>query len=162
MTNLQIKTLSLLYHPKEDRMILLINKDANDKVSFWITRRFYLTFLFQFDIYLENFGLKEKVEPPSYMQAKKQNATGTSTHESKHAAQTKDEVTKEKNSIADFIEPTTLLENISLTLSEDKETINLIFKAGTRISQALMNKSDLLSFYTLAKKSFPRREWGIV
>jgi len=96
------------------------------------------------------------------MQAKKQNPTGTTNHEAKQASQTKGEVTKEKNSMTDFIEPTTMLENISLTLSEDKETIKLIFKTGTHISQALMNKSDLLSFYTLVKKSFPRGEWGIV
>ena len=49
MLKIQIKTLSLRYDAHEDRMQLTLNKDHQDTVEFWVTRRFYLSVLFELE-----------------------------------------------------------------------------------------------------------------
>ncbi len=155
MLKVQAKTLSLLYNAKEDRMILLVNKDDVDRTTYWITRRFYFSLLFEFDTYLDNLGIVDKT-PVSYaLSSSKKVSVSKNTD-------TKNTISNKKNQTKDLLEPHALLENVNFGLTRDKQRFRLLFKAEKALSETVMTQNDFLGFYDLMKKSFPKGEWGII
>lgn len=156
MQKVHVKTLSFLYHAKEDRMILLINKDDVSRMTYWITRRFYFSMLFELDTYLDKLGIENKT-PVSQISIKK-NKVSTSQNND-----TKSTISNNSNDIvSSFDEPHCLLENVNLSSTLDKERFSLIFKAEDSLSESMMTQNDFINFYDLMKKSIPKNEWGIV
>lgn len=155
MLKVHARTLSLIYHAKEDRMILLVNKDNVDRMNYWITRRFYFSLLFEFDTYLDNLGIEDKTS------SKKTTISPNQTDVSKNS-HSKSSVPDKKDQSEDFIEQKILLESVNFGFDNEKKSFKLLFKTEATLTETIMNKNDFLSFFELLKKSFPKGEWGII
>jgi len=160
MVKVQTKTLSLLYHAKEDRMILLINKDDVDRMTYWITRRFYFSMLFELDTYLENVGIDNKSAPVEGMMSKTKTSIEKDSGAKRNASIANVPVNNKTDMIDRFHEGHYLLETINLSSTADKQRFTLHFKTKTTLSETIMSKKDFINFYDLMKKSFPKGEWG--
>ena len=157
MQKVQVKTLSLLYHPKEDRMMLLINKDDIDAVSYWITRKFYFSMLFEFDNFLDTLDVRDRVPPPkqSVIKSEEQESAVSKMNDGV-------KVSNEKERSPDLQLPQTMLESVNINLMQDKSNMVFTFKKEDILAQTTMNQNDFIGFYDLMKRSFPKGEWGIM
>ncbi len=141
MIKIQTKTLSLRYHPKEDRMKLIINKDEEDSIAFWITRRFYLSTLFKVDTYLESIDMEWK----------------------KTSLQKKESKNKEKELTSpNSAQESYLLNNIKLHIGEKRKRFFISFYSDHMECETIMTTDTFLDFYAMMKSTFPKNEWGII
>lgn len=144
MQKIQTETLSLRYHPQEDRMKLVINKNGVNSIAFWITRRLYLSILFELDTYLENIGMEEKIP-------------------SKHKKVKEQEPIKEKELVSSNSEPKShLLNNIKLNIGEKRKRFFISFYSESLECETIMTTDTFLNFYAMVKSTFPKNEWGLI
>ena len=141
MLKIQTKTLSLRYHPREDRMKLIINKGEEDSLSFWITRRFYLSTLFHIDTYLESIDMEWK-----------------KSSNSKKEKKTKNEELLSKNTSQKIY----LLDNLKLSTGEKRKRFFISFHSESFEWETLITTDTFLNFYAMMKNTFPKNEWGII
>ena len=140
---IQIKTFSLVYDPREDRMKLLLNKNGDAPVQFWITRRFYFSLLFELETYMEQLHIPY-ADVGKHTQKKKK-----AVHEtiSKHNA----------------IVLGGLLENVHIRpIKEERKKFKFLFQSKRVEAESLLDIEMFLKFYAMLKKSFPKREWGML
>lgn len=144
MQKIQTKTLSLRYYPQEDRMKFIINKNEENSIVFWITRRLYLSILFELDTYLESIDMDKKI-PSKYRKGKKQ------------------ESGKEKELISSNAEPKShLLSNIKLNIGEKRKRFFISFYSESLECETIMTTDTFLNFYAMMKSTFPKNEWGLI
>ena len=163
------KTLSLVYHPREDRMLLLLNKDTPHPTVFWITRRLYFSILFEFDGYLDSLGIKEEADRDRLQYA---NATNPPVPDEdredpeslpKEAAPAMpDKVSSRQAKLDEAVAKAPLLEHFSISLQKERKQFVLHFRSKGSEGVSQMGQKDFIGFYTLMKRSFPKGEWGIV
>ncbi len=166
MRKINILTLSLVYQPQEDRMLLLINKDTSDPYAFWITRRLYFSILFEFDGYLDRLQLKEQPEAEEEHTAKtlppaQKSAAGTQMAE-KTAQPSEKSSPAYTRLLNEAIGNASLLKTVSISMTPDKKHFNLRFKSKEAVAASRMGLKDFHAFYRLMKKSMPVKEWGIM
>ena len=145
------RTLSLMYHPHEDRMLLVINKNEADTSEFWITRRFYLSLLFELETYLE----KLHIDYPK------------TVHQSADCSAKVSKNKKDEKEEGYAIPPKVLasipqLNNVNVSYLKEKQHFTVLLQSSKNESKAIMNQTDFLHFYTILKRSFPRYEWGMI
>jgi len=145
MLKIQTKTLSLRYHPKEDRMKLVITTHDNDHIEFWITRRFYLSTLFELDTYLESIGMD--------------NNTLTTKREKKQEQNLSND---KESSLTNSTQESYLLHNIKLKIGEKRKRFFISFYSGSFECETIMTTDTFLDFYAMMKNTFPKNEWGII
>jgi hypothetical protein len=141
MTKVQTKNLSLRYHPKEDRMKLIINKESDDRIEFWITRRLCLSTLFRIDTYLESIDIQLKDKPLKKEQP----------------------LPEEKDIPLSYTDTTChLLNNITFKLGKKKLRVLVSFFSDEFECETLLSVEDFLDFYKIMRSTFPKKEWGMI
>jgi len=159
MIKVKTKTLSLLYHPGEDRMKLIVNKNEKDQIDFWITRRFYFSLLFELDTMLEEL----QIVPPPF---RKKNSCTPLAGKNEKSSPVKNQ--NEKEEIEKTLEnkvikrKAILLENIDIKFSKKKKEFILLFHSGQTNAESVLKQDDFLRFYHILKGTFPKGEWGII
>jgi len=159
-------TLSFFYNAREDRMLLLINKDTPYPYAFWITRRLYFSILFELDGYLDRLQLKEQPEAEEEHTAKtlppaQKSAAGTQIAEK--TAQPSEKSSPAYNRLLnEAVGNASLLKTVSISMTPDKKHFNLRFKSKEAVAASRMGLKDFHAFYRLIKKSMPVKEWGIM
>jgi len=144
MRTIQTKTLALRYHPKEDRMKLVLNQNKENAIEYWITRRLYLSLLFDLDTYLESIGMDKEV-PSTYKKDKEQKPTNDKVHSSSSTEAEK-----------------YLLTNIKLNIGEKRKRFFIVFYSDSIECETFITKDAFLNFYAMMKNTFPKKEWGII
>jgi hypothetical protein len=122
-------------------MKLIINKEDENRIEFWITRRLYLSTLFQLDTYLENMN----IQPPKEKSEKKQK--------------------QPEKQEAEVSAPSTachLLNNITFKLGKKKLRVWISFFARELECETVLSVEDFLDFYIMMRNTFPKKEWGII
>ena len=143
MLRIKTKTLSLFYDPREDRMKLIINKNEEERMEFWITRRFYFSLLFELETFLEKLNFPSV---PTVQNKKKETLQKTSGN----ALEIKQNIS------------ISMLEDININFIKESENFVFTFKSKDLEAQTVFEKEEFLNFYTLLKGSFPKGEWGII
>lgn len=144
MLKIQTKTLSLRYHPLEDRMKLIINKNEVDSIVFWITRRLYLSVLFELETYLESIEMNKNLP-------------------SRHKKDKDHKSIKEKELSPSNIEVKNhLLSNIKLHIGEKRKRFFLSFHSESFECETIMTTDTFLDLYAMMKSTFPKNEWGLI
>ena len=163
MTKIAARTISLMYHPKEDRMLLVINKAEPDVSEFWITRRFYLSLLFELETFLE----KLDIIPPSNVSNHSVQSSSSTTDTAHHSANTQ-KTTEAHTQQEHYTLPNhiltsiPLLDNVSITFLRETTHFKLLLRSQSHNHEIILNQSDFLHFYTILKRSYPRHEWGMI
>ena len=142
MTKIQIKTFSLRYDAQEDRMQLILNKGSDHIVEFWITRRFYLSVLFDLETFLELHQLTSH------------NSEGMNPRIAKEYSKNTLPVKKKIDS--------SLLKSVNLKFVKEKEVLILILRSEIIEANTIFNKDQLIDFYTMLKKGLPKTQWGFI
>ncbi len=162
MIKVKTKTLSLLYHPIEDRMKLIINKEEDDRIEFWVTRRFYFSLLFELDTMLE--GLQ--ITPPPFRKKNEHEKLPKKDKKSKNATAVKKKSGEPKT--ADTAKPKelkregALLENINIRFSQKSKEFVFLFKSDKVEAESVLKQEQFLDFYNILKSTFPKGEWGMM
>ncbi len=143
MLRIKTKTLSLFYDPREDRMKLIINKDEEERMEFWITRRFYFSLLFELETFLEKLNFPSVPTVQNKKKETPQKASGN--------------VLEIKQNIS-----ISMLEDININFIKESENFVFTFKSKELEAQTVFEKEEFLNFYMLLKGSFPKGEWGII
>lgn len=139
---IETQTLSFNYSPVEDRMKLVINSDQ-EPVSFWITRRLYLSIIFELETFFQNLNID-----CTYTAEKKMNETRKNNRTNKM--------------IKDLNSSFYLLEHIKLRYLKEKKIVLLTFQADDFQIKTFFGMSKFLEIYFALKRSFPKQEWGII
>ena len=165
MNTLTITTISLVYNPIEDRMKLILNKDMNDEISLWITRRFYFSLLFELEALMDRLNISyQKVSNPNITyETKKRKQTSKEDKEkiqNSKKEQNNPPSTKELAYNRVDIDKIYLLENVNIKYVRDKKNFILGFSTSYTNAQSIFTTKTLLDFYTMLKRSFPKIEWG--
>lgn len=157
MLKVRTKTLSLLYYQREDRMKLIINKDEEERIEFWITRRFYFSLLFELEIFLEQLQIapvkpiRNKQNTHKREVEKISPSTQKSKKEKLHIP-----LKKKENDVS------TLLENVNIHFVKESENFIFLFQSNTVEAESIFKREQFLNFYSVLKSSFPKGEWGII
>jgi len=159
MLKVQIRTLSLLYDPREDRMKLVINKDKEEEIDFWITRRFYFSLLFELETMLEALHIT-----PFPLNGDAQNSRPPS--KKTQTDPLKSEQNKKMHRIdmppAKSRQESSLLENINIRFSPKRKEFFFLFQSNEIEAQSILAQEQFLHFYNILKKTFPKGEWGLM
>jgi len=143
MKNIVVSTLSLTYNPIEDRMLLVLNKDGKERIDFLITRRFYLTLLFELETFLENRDMPLSLDPQNTQ-------PNTSNNHSTEDVHPKQRITS------------SLLETVDINFINASNSFLLTFKSKQIEAQSHFEKQKFIYFYTMLKNKFPKNEWGMM
>jgi hypothetical protein len=167
MRTVNAKTLSLFYDAKEDRMLLMANKDMEVPVAYWITRRLYFSILFELDGYLDKLALKEtlnKADITVSTQKKTANSTNSTvgTERMEETESEKEKKIQQQKKIDASIAKAQLLQNVNVSMTGDKHFFVLRFRSSKIECVSKMNRKDFIAYYNLMKSSFPKNEWGII
>ncbi len=145
MTKIQTKILSLRYHPNEDRMKLIISTHNNGQIGFYITRRFYLSALFELDTYFESIGMD--------------NNTLIRKREKKQEKKLSND---KESSLLNSTRESHLLNNIKLKIGEKRKRFFISFHSNSFECETVMTTNSFLNFYAIMKSAFPKNEWGMI
>ena len=143
---IRINTFSLRYDPKEDRMKLLLNKNGDTPIRFLITRRFYLSLLFELETYMEQLDIPYKELENNKQEKKKQ--------EEKKVDR---KISKQYSNIS-----STLLENLNIQFLKERNKFKFLFQSDTIEAESILGVEQFIQFYTVLKQSFPKGEWGMI
>ena len=158
MIKIKTKTLSLLYHPVEDRMKLVINKDQKDQIDFWITRRFYFSLLFELDTMLE--GLQVTLPPfKKKNRAKESLKKDEKYHIKKQNSKSEMETLPKQKKVK---REGMLLKNINIRFSKKRKEFIFLFQSDKAEAESILQQAQFLDFYHILKSTFPKGEWGMM
>jgi hypothetical protein len=163
MITIKTKRLSLLYSPVEDRMKLFINKGEKDQIDFWITRRFYFSLLFELDTMLENLEIT-----PLPVMAKKEEKHKAKEHGKSKKEIIPDALSANKSLKEEKLSKTgskieeMLLENVNIRFSKKKKVFIFLFQSGKTEAKSVLSQEQFLNFHDILKRTFPKREWGMM
>ncbi len=142
MKIIYVSTILLKYHPKEDRMLLLINRSEKESINFWVTRRFYFSLLFKLETFLEELDISYEPSIQNKQKSVKK--------------QTKRSHKKDPKTV------NSLLKNINIRFKKERKKFIFVFQSDTIEAQSVFEIEQFLNFYKILKNSFPKKEWGIM
>ncbi len=144
MKIIQAGSLSLSYSPKEDRMLLTINKNQKERIDFWITRRFYFSLLFELETFLEKLG----IVPGEATQKKKE--------------KTSDDKTSNDVLPAEQYITSSLLQDLDINFIRSSNSFLFRFRSKEIEAESHFHIEEFMHFYSMLKKGFPKSEWGFI
>jgi len=165
MIKINTKTLSLQYDIVEDRMKLIINKDDVDTISFWITRRFYFSLLFELEVFMDKLSIPyDSLSTKGITYEKKQKPIRDMDKQNIPSTASQNSVSKHSDKTVVYTSPTisetTLLQNVNIKYIKQNNTFLLYFRTSSIEAQSTFNVKTLQDFYMMLKTTFPKIEWG--
>ena len=140
--SIQVKTLSFQYNPVQDRIKMIVNLEEAEGCSFWITRRFYISLLFQMETFLQRHGLEQTVK-------------------AEHESTTVSEDMAKRHRVVDKTDAT-LLQKVSFQYVAERKQCILRFGAVATEAVSVVNPENAYVLYRLLKEAYPKKEWGMV
>lgn len=139
---IRANTLSLNYNAREDRVKLIINKDEKNPIEFWITRRFYLSILFELETFFEQHNISYIKPTNKTLNYKMEESKKIFSSELKNISY--------------------LLESINVKFNQETENFIFIFQSKNIVAESILRIEQCLDFYLMFKNTFPKSEWGII
>ncbi|GEM_PF-2269814 len=160
-TLVEAERFSVWYDAREDRLRLVANPESMDaRVDFWITRRLFLSFVTEAEVFLEEKVGVIPTEVIEEMLEKSVTKEKKSRSVQKSSSSTDNAMEMEKDS-APVGDEAMLLENINIKWSSGSGTITLELSSECCEVYADMGPESMMAFLKMLIKQAPSLEWGV-